>query len=84
MAGGSLAERRDAHQQCAVRLASNQSRSAFRLIAAPHVHVIQTPLALDTAVQIAAVLVLLKESVERGEERHARECSVIRRPPTLT
>src|SRR4029453_10093976 len=36
---GSLAERWDAHQHGA---ADDQSRSASRLIAAPHVHIIQT------------------------------------------
>jgi len=34
--------------------------------------------ALDAAVEITAVLVLLEEGVERVEERHERECSAIR------
>jgi hypothetical protein len=32
-------------------------------------------IALDSAIQIAAVLVLLEEGVERVEQRHARESS---------
>jgi hypothetical protein len=35
-------------------------------------------IAIDAAVEIAAVLVLLEEDLERVEERHERECSAIR------
>jgi hypothetical protein len=41
------------------------------VITAPHVHVIQTRVALDAAVEIASVLVLLEEGLERVEEGHA-------------
>ena len=53
MAGGSLAERHDAHQHSAART--------------PHPDAVS----LDAAVQVAAVLVLLKEGLERVEEGHA-------------
>ena len=58
-------------QDGGARPPSDQSRSAFRLIAAPHVHVIQTRVALDAVVQTTAVLVLLQEGLECVEERHA-------------
>jgi hypothetical protein len=44
----------------------------------------QDPLALDATVEVAAVLVLLEEGVERVKDRHECECSVIRRPSALT
>jgi len=47
-----------------------QSRSAFRLIAATRTRH-PYPIALDAAVEIAAVLVLLEEGLECVEERHA-------------
>src|SRR4030095_7877683 len=55
----------------------DQSRSAFRLITAHagarHPHAV----ALDAAVELAAILVLLEEGLEGVEERHAGQRSRI-------
>jgi hypothetical protein len=67
MAGGSLAERRDAHQHGDAHKKpgrAGHSSSADRLTTAPHVHVIHTRFALDRALQLAAATVLLEEGVE--------------------
>jgi hypothetical protein len=67
--GESLDERRDAHQRDTPTDHADQSRSAFRLITAPHVH--PDAVALDAAVELAAVLVLLEKGLECVEEGHA-------------
>jgi hypothetical protein len=50
---------------------AGQSRSASRLIAAPHVTRHPDAITLDAAVELAAVLVLLEEGLECVEEGHA-------------
>jgi hypothetical protein len=40
--------------------------------------------AIEAGVKLAVAAVLLEEGVKGVEERHARECSVIRRPSALT
>jgi hypothetical protein len=67
MAGGSLAERVDAHQQGTARISPDPRADLSPPARARH----PDPVALDASIQVAAVLVLLEEGVERVEDGHA-------------
>jgi 3-oxoacyl-(acyl-carrier-protein) synthase len=70
MAGGSLAERRDAHQRGAAHEKPVQSSSAERLITAPHVQVIHTHSPSTAESRSPQALVVLDEGVEIVEQAH--------------
>jgi hypothetical protein len=78
MAGGSLAERRDVHQRDGADEQTDRHGSVPIRVPVDH-RAARTrhpdAVALDAAVEITTILVLLEEGLECVEEGHARQCS---------